>query len=110
LEEFFKMTGTFLLVVFTWILFRSETIKDALSYTRRIFSKSLIDKPVEITKSLLPFIAILFVFEWINRKEQHGLAFPNIHRRLITWPIYFMLLLLIIWNGAAQQSFIYFQF
>ena len=46
--ETVQMLTTFLLVAFGWIIFRANTIGDAWGYIGRLFSKSLLSKPILI--------------------------------------------------------------
>jgi len=112
-SEALNMKLTFLLVMFTFVLFRAETISQAFDYYRRLLSKSLFSLPVidMQTAILTLFLTIVMLTtEWINRNEEHGLVMknPSIYKR---WSIYTMLLLALLFFGVyGENQFIYFQF
>ena len=60
--------------------------------------------------SLLSFIAIMFVFEWLMRDRLFPLRFEDKVKRPFRWMIYIFLTLLIIWFHGKEAEFIYFQF
>jgi hypothetical protein len=59
-------------------------------------------------------IAIMLLFEWVNRDKQHGLQFDYNGRILgktaVRWMLYVSLITLLIFNSGTQSYFIYFQF
>lgn len=110
LTELLQMLRTFLLVAFGRIFFRSETIEQAFTYIRRMFSPTLLEAPSHVSFILLSAIVLMTLMEWYNRNEQHGLS------RVTEWPIfarvgtYWGLLLLIYFFAGQTENFIYFQF
>jgi alginate O-acetyltransferase complex protein AlgI len=113
LSEAINMVLTFILVMFTFVLFRAETIAQAFDYYRRLVSKSLLALPViDMQAAILTLFLtiIMLVTEWINRNEEHGLVIqsPNAYKR---WGVYTMLLLALFFFGVyGENQFIYFQF
>ncbi|WP_296150933.1 MBOAT family O-acyltransferase, partial [uncultured Flavobacterium sp.] len=76
LKEFFQMLLTFFLAVFAWIFFRSETVGQALSYIKKLFSfnfKGGVEYlSVERYSVELIFLLFLFlIFEWTSREFEH---------------------------------------
>lgn len=108
-----QMLFTFVLVVFGWIIFRAESIMDALFYIKGMFSHSLFTMPHRICPTYMapmPFIITLFaIMEWFNRTQQHGLQIQpwNVVCR---WSMCIFLIVVILLFGAKAESFIYFQF
>lgn len=118
-KEFCQMISTFFLAVIGWILFRAESISDALSYIKGMCSSSLCSIPSDMGMSkvtlmaLLLSLPILLVMEWVNRDKQHGFQLSGnglLRYGSVRWVIYYVLLAIIILFHAAGQSFIYFQF
>jgi alginate O-acetyltransferase complex protein AlgI len=110
-KEFMQMSITFLLTSLAWVFFRAENIGQALEILKAIASPSLLSVPAVISTKLILFIAVLIIVEWIQRKKQHALEFTTTAPpQPIRWLIYITLTVLIIAAGAAQQTFIYFQF
>lgn len=107
-RELGQMLGTFLLAVIGWIIFRAESISQALDYMAHICNRSLFSIPVGGKKALL-FAAILIVVEWIGRRNQF--AIQNLPKnRMVRWTIYYLLVLVIFFLAGQQETFIYFQF
>ncbi|HWD89043.1 MAG TPA: MBOAT family O-acyltransferase [Mucilaginibacter sp.] len=113
--EFRNITGTFILVMLTFVIFRSDSIPQAFNVYKTILSKSLFYAPVFENNSLVvhTFIFILFfmAIEWVGKDGQYALAgvgakWPSI----IRWPFYYGLLTLIFLFAGSSQQFIYFQF
>ncbi|MEO6151385.1 MAG: MBOAT family O-acyltransferase [Mucilaginibacter sp.] len=115
LREVLQMLSTFALTVFAWIFFRAASMEEALAYLKRIFTTSWFTVPTHTgMEILLPvLIAALLIIEWVNREKPHALqnvTGPLLKYKAARWSYYCILLWLIIWVGAQQQSFIYFQF
>ncbi len=111
IKEFFQLFGTFIMVVFGWVFFRSQSITDSLLYFKEIFSSSLFQAPeVSGYTGLFFSIAILIIVEWMQRNKQHGLEINNLKFQPIRWAAYFGVILLILFFGGKSETFIYFQF
>ena len=115
LKEFFQVVLTFSLATFCWIFFRAESISDAFSFIKKMFTTMHIGigYPLKLMGedlSLLFFIAIMFVFEWLMRDRLFPLRFEDKVKRPFRWMIYIFLTLLIIWFHGKEAEFIYFQF
>ena len=116
-NELSRILMTFGLTSFAWIFFRAKDLTEAVAYIKDIFAFRVTNNSNihelgndEYLKYILPScICIMIIFEWYNRKEQHGLS-----RRsgllAVRWSIYILLTLLIIQYFGSEQSFIYFQF
>ncbi|QVY65804.1 MBOAT family protein [Polaribacter sp. Q13] len=110
--NFLKIIVTFILVMFSWVIFRSLTITDAINYITRIFSLSngskfyaSTSKYLIITGITLFSILFLIITEFYNDKKG----------RIETYfKSYFLvfLCLIIAFLGAIKNhaDFIYFQF
>jgi len=120
-RESLQMLLTFFLAVIGWIIFRAETITDALGYLTTLFSMSLFDMSgsVESLKGLdlretLPALIILFLCEWIQRDKQHAMQFSAtgvvVHHAWIRYALYFALAMITVSMAGTQSEFIYFQF
>ena len=123
-QELTMICLTFLLTVVGWIIFRAESMKDAIHYLDGLCSLSLFDLYSGITfmTSIDPLqlgpivvgIIIMLIFEWLQRDKQHALQFPEKHQivgnDVIRYIIYLVLLLLITGVYGSQSEFIYFQF
>jgi alginate O-acetyltransferase complex protein AlgI len=113
LKEGVRILGTFCMVSFSWIFFRSENLSMAFSYIGRLFGKLLLN-PVKDLKIIdWPVIICLLIMlfsEWIHRRKQHALEFPSLNWK-IRWFIYLLIGLAIFCYGCFDKTeFIYFAF
>ena len=114
--EWGRMTGTFVLVMMGWIIFRAESVASAFLYIRRIFVPSLFAKPntelvdLYLTDALriLALVFLMFSVEWWQRNEQHALA--HIRYRAVRWSFYGLLVVCLFLFIGKVETFIYFQF
>jgi D-alanyl-lipoteichoic acid acyltransferase DltB (MBOAT superfamily) len=115
LKELFQITVTFLLVVFGWILFRAESIGQAVEYFSGIMDGSLFSvASIYDKQSLLQnviFIAIMLAVEWLQRNKQHGLETLELNIQ-VRYICYYILALTVFSNilKGTPSEFIYFQF
>ena len=118
MKELTQMGVTFLLVLLGWILFRSEDISQAAVYLERMFNASLFSAPQLVglgfgqllLKKCFFFTALMFVVEWIGRKQAHGLMIEDLSLP-VRYVIYTVLLIIIYgFDASNPQGFIYFQF
>lgn len=107
---------TFSLTTLGWIFFRSNTVKDALIYLKRIFSDFLFVNPINngidgLNRKVIFFVLIFISIEWLNRRADHALEMGySVKYRPLRWVAYYSLILIILTFGGEQQEFIYFQF
>ena len=119
-KEALQMLLTFSLAVVGWIIFRAESMSDAVGYISSMFDSSTFSisetigqlKGLQLTK-ILPALCIMVGCEWLQRDKQHPLQFPNVKLftyRIIRWGIYYAILLFTVMYAGSNQTFIYFQF
>ncbi len=107
----FQIAVTFSLTVFAWIFFRAENIRQAFSYIRRIFSRSLFSLPKEMPLYLLILLFLFIVIEWTGRKNQYAIEEFWINKPVyVRWGFYYLLAIGMYVYGIKDQEFIYFQF
>jgi D-alanyl-lipoteichoic acid acyltransferase DltB (MBOAT superfamily) len=115
-SEFFNIIKTFLLVMFTFVIFRANTIKEAYLYYRSMVSVSLFSAPKIPTEGvmlfpLILFITLFFVIEWIGKDQEYALAQLASNRSTtVRWTCYFALFLALFYFAGSEQKFIYFNF
>ncbi len=115
LTEFRNLAVTFTIVMFTDVLFRSDSFLQAAHYISHIFSPSLFSTPhLQVNNTALfalMFVPVLFGTEWVQREEEHGLKLEKVKSRWLRWIVYYALIFSIIMFGAfSNAAFIYFQF
>ena len=112
LKELGQMGLVFGLATIGWVLFRATGMKSTIKYLLGICSPSLFSipyvGPYDMLAILLP-IAIMLVVEWLQRDKQHGLDLTGL-KWYVRYPIYVVMVGLIIYFWGSAQSFIYFQF
>ena len=108
LREFGQILLTFFLVVIGWVIFRSDTVTDAVCYVTGIFNSSLFTIPDEISGTVVGAVVILLVVEWLQRKKAFGLATFLREHTIMRWAVYLFCMWLIYEFGGQEKEFIYF--
>ena len=115
LKELGQMFFTFCLVLFGWILFRSESISDFVQYCEELCQMGTLRACYRlfIQSDIWPkmvFIIIMLVVEWLQRDKEHGLVLDKM-KPWLRWVICFIIVLMIsCFTDNEIGSFIYFQF
>lgn len=105
-----KVILTFFFVSFAWIFFRSETIADAISFIRLIFSNNIEAQSYSANITLWVYMFLLIGFDILLYRQRFDewISSKNI---IIRWSFYaFMLYGIIALSGVNNTPFIYFQF
>ncbi len=113
----FQMLGTFCLVVIGWVLFRSNTLADAVSYFGHFASctfrlpnyRDVGIQTIQLCFTLV-FIVMLQLVEWNHRGEEFPFTLSGVRFVAFRWMIYALLILSFCIFAGSQQQFIYFQF
>ncbi|RMH22291.1 MAG: MBOAT family protein [Acidobacteria bacterium] len=106
-REALQMASTFALVTLAFIVFRSASLADAVAYVHRLLTASWAAPTFHVG---LPYAALLFAVEWLQRDKQHGLDVAGLPRRG-RWAIYYALVLIMaFYANTGSVPFIYFQF
>ncbi len=104
---------TFILAVFGWIIFRSDSMDQAIDYFAKLFSNPFnTGTGIYGIKELL-LCLVLMIIEWLKRDKQHALQFDNSDffcHRIVRWGVYYGILIAIACMAGSSQTFIYFQF
>ncbi|PWA04848.1 MBOAT family O-acyltransferase [Flavobacterium psychrotolerans] len=115
LKDFGSILLTFILAVFAWIFFRSDSVSQAFDIIGRILSSSLLKVPQfrGITKALTTLLlsAAFFLIEWLGREndfaiQKFGFSWSSKFR----WMFYLILVAFIFYFAGKEQVFIYFNF
>ena len=118
-KDVLNMALTFGITCFAWIVFRSQSLEEALAYFKKIFSSSIFSIPYfpgigSLTLTMITTIIItilFFIIEWLGREQQFAIASININwSRPLRWSAYFATVIIILIYSNNQQPFIYFQF
>lgn len=107
------MLSTFVLVVIGWIIFRSETIGQALDYLGQLFSLSLLHISLPYGKKALFFVFVMMLLEWFSRETDfpmHDLSDKIFKYRWMRIMLYYILIMVTLIAAGSQETFIYFQF
>ncbi len=111
LQELGQMLLTFFLVTMGWILFRAESIGQALEYIDRIASPTLFSIPSASGYTGVCFaITLMIIVEWLQRKRLHALDVSVISSPVLRYALYSSVMFLIFALGGKAENFIYFQF
>lgn len=111
-KGFIQMCITFFLAVIGWILFRSDSMSQAVDYIYRMFMT--ITQGEVLGKRALVYCFLLVVIEWLQRNKAHCMQIDNppkfLKCRVVRWTIYYILIWCLVAMAGSQQDFIYFQF
>lgn len=105
-KEILQMVSVFILSTVGWILFRANTITDAIGYFHRILTTSWLHIPT-MHSNICIYILLMITAEWCTRKYEHPF---QTHHRQTKYVLYFILTYLIIYHQGQPSGFIYFQF
>ena len=108
LKELGQMVLTFVLAVLGWILFRSQSIGEALDFYAGLVRGgwSVFNPPMRA----IAFVAMMLVVEWLQREREHGLDMSGVRYRAVRYACYLTVLAVIFVYGVFNETFIYFQF
>ncbi|MCG2590796.1 MBOAT family O-acyltransferase [Rhodohalobacter sulfatireducens] len=113
--KYFRIFVTFLLVFYSWLFFRANSLSDALYMSGKVFefSGSLWFGSSSVTTLLsLALIIFLIVVELLqyNKKIPVYINQESVFPKWLVWASYIILLLGISIFGISSNAFIYFQF
>lgn len=107
IKETLQMGFTFVLAVVGWIIFRADTLSQAIHYMAGMFQPgSLYDQGL---CQIAFYTILMFVMEWVTRKRQHGLD-TTLKSHILKGLIYIALIVMMFLAYTYSESFIYFQF
>ncbi len=112
-KELGMMGLTFALVTLCRVMFRAQSMGDAVHYYGRMFDPSTFIPDNILGVKALALGCMLLVIEWIKREHAHVLELEGngvVRYRCVRWVLYIVLALAILFSQNAQQDFIYFQF
>ena len=115
LKELLSMGSTFLLTMFAWVFFRSDTVNDAFYYIKKLFSASLFSKPdfYGMAGALVTIILIILfiIAEWLGRADSYAIQrFGISQNKFFRYTFYYIIVVMIFLFAGKEQNFIYFQF
>ena len=111
-HELGQMILTFSLVVIGWIIFRSQTVSEAMDYLCRLVDPSLVDFSLHHGKKALLLSLLMLLAEWLQRNKAHVLQDLEtwLKPRPLRFAFYYLSILLILYLSGKQEVFVYFQF
>ena len=101
---------TFLFIVLSWVVFRSDSIQMAIEYIKGIFSETLFHANLDLPIKEISIVVIFIVFEFFQRDKNHALQIEKINKMWVRWGIYIGIVTIILLFGGGTKEFIYFQF
>ena len=108
LKELGQILLTFVLAALGWILFRSQSISEAIDFYTGLVSGRWSDfNPPMRT---MAFVALMLAVEWLQRGREHGLDMSGVRHRAVRYACYLAVLAVIFVYGVFNETFIYFQF
>ncbi|MBR1765523.1 MAG: MBOAT family protein [Bacteroidales bacterium] len=108
LKELGQMLLTFVLATIGWILFRSQSIGEAMEVYAGI-AMGQMGKFAPPMRAIL-FAATMLAVEWLQRTRRHGLDMSGVKSGAVRYACYLAVLAVIFMYGVFNETFIYFQF
>ena len=114
-KDFLRILLTFILAVFGWIIFRAESMTQAVDYFTAMSTNKFFDNSMLYGKEYFLYGILLLLVEWFQRERQHALDLSGrklFSNKAVRWVLYIVLIFVLIINSSRGQSqtFIYFQF
>ena len=119
IKELLQMALTFFLAVIGWIIFRAESMTQAVDYLSRMFTTMFDSFSFELSygRKFLLYGIVLLLVEWLQRDKQHALQLPErgvLKYKGLRYTIYIVIMCLSYIYYLAHieddNKFIYFQF
>ena len=111
LKELLQILNTFVLVTIAWIFFRAPSMSEAAIYLERMFTVVKWQKPEVFNWTIVFFIQLLMLVEFIGRKSEFGFdGVLSLLPKPLRYLTYYSLIVLIFIFAGKEQQFIYFQF
>ena len=113
LKESGQLLLTFILVVFGWVIFRAESVRQIVEILNAMFTNDFFDREMIYGKKYLINAIIMLFIEWLQRNKQHALQLPDnrlFRHQTVRWSVYIMMYLYIVSATGSSQTFLYFQF
>lgn len=108
IKELGQMALTFVLAALGWVLFRSQSIGEAMDFYAAMFGSGWhgFNPPMRA----VVFVAAMLLVEWLQRGRGHGLDMSDVRYRAVRYACYLAVLAVIFVYGVFNETFIYFQF
>jgi D-alanyl-lipoteichoic acid acyltransferase DltB (MBOAT superfamily) len=114
-KTFFNMAGMFIPLMFTFLIFRADSLTQAFDYYGRLFSPSLfkgfvITEKVNMAAALLAII-IMFFAEWKQLDKEHALQIDDLEKPALKVAIYYgLVIFILVFSATNITDFVYFKF
>ena len=108
LKELGQMALTFVLAALGWVLFRSQSIGEAMDFYAGLASGGW--HGFRLPMRAVLFVAAMLVVEWLQRGRGHGLDMSGVRSGVARYACYLAVLALVFMYGVFNETFIYFQF
>ena len=102
------MLLTFVLAALGWILFRSQSLWEAVDFYVGIVSGGW--SGFNLPMRAIMFVTLMLSVEWMQRNREHGLSMEGVHSGVVRYACYLAVLAIIFMYGMFNETFIYFQF
>lgn len=115
IKELLQMALTFFFAVIGWIIFRAESMTQAIDYLYCMVTNPVLGGNTYL--SVIHYGLPVLIVEWLQRNKQHALQFASSKPfcyQSVRWAIYIMLISISFieyyYNVEDDNTFIYFQF
>lgn len=105
---------TFVLVTIGWIIFRADSLSQAIGYIVRMLSDFSLILPVSRQQAIAVFfVCVMMAVEIVQRDRDFGLQLSHngvFRYRAARWGVYLCFVMAIMLFAGSPEQFIYFQF
>lgn len=109
-----QMLLTFSIAVIGWIIFRSESIGQAIGFFQSMLTNDFYNADKIQGRLVLIYCFVPIIVEWLQRDKQHAMQLTTckgvFRSRLARWSLYLIIFFAIVLLRYGQSDFLYFQF
>lgn len=113
IKETMQIVLTFFLAVIGWIIFRAQSMTQAVDYLTAMVCNRFFDASMLYGKNYVLLGFLLLGVEWLQRDKQHALQLPCnglFRHKAVRYILYIFIAILCLTSYGESQTFIYFQF
>ncbi|MAO46657.1 MAG: membrane-bound O-acyltransferase family protein [Crocinitomicaceae bacterium] len=105
-----KVLATFTLVSLAWVFFRTESLSEAMTYFKGLFSFNIGGETKHFVLTAFVWVAVMLFVDWLSRSGEIPRWWLSKRMLVARWGVYAVGVWLCLKNLSGGSSFIYFQF
>ena len=105
-----KVLATFTLVSLAWVFFRAESLSEATTYFKGLFSFNIEGETKHFVLTAFVWVAVMLFVDWLSRSGEIPHWWLSKRMLVTRWGVYAVGVWLCLKNLSGGSSFLYFQF